>query len=86
MASQPQSSGSELLKHFDAETARTLAQRMKDGLIQEAHIREIIRLTAALPDYRDPDELDSLLEDAEDMDGEAFRAWVDQIIKESREG
>lgn len=86
MASQAQPSESELLKHFDPETAKALAQRLKDGEIEDVHIREIIRLTAALPDYREPEELESLLEDAEDMDGDAFRAWVDQIIKEAREG
>jgi hypothetical protein len=86
MASQPQPSGSELLKHFDGEIAKLLGQRLKDGTITPEHIREIIRLTAALPDYRETEELESLLEDAEDMDGDAFKAWVDQIIKEAREG
>lgn len=86
MASQPQPSENDLLKHFDAEAAKSLAQHLKDGLIEDVHIQEIIRLTAVLPNYRDPEELDSLLEDAEDMDGDAFKAWVDQIIKEAREG
>jgi len=76
----------DLLKHFDAESAKTLEQRLKEGLIEEVHIKEIIRLTAAVPNYREPEGLESLLEDAEDMDGDAFKAWVDQIIKESREG
>jgi len=76
----------DLLKHFDAESAKTLEQRLKEGLIEEVHIKEIIRLTATVPNYREPEGLESLLEDAEDMDGDAFKAWVDQIIKESREG
>jgi hypothetical protein len=86
MASQPQPQANELLKHFDGETAKLLGSRLKDGLITDQHIREIIRLTAALPDYREAEEIESLLEDAEDMDGDAFKAWVDQIIKEAREG
>jgi hypothetical protein len=86
MASQPQPQSNELLKHFDGETAKMLAGRLKDGLITDEHIREIVRLTAALPDYRATEEIESLLEDAEDMDGDAFKAWVDQIIKEAREG
>ena len=76
----------DLLKHFDAETAKTLDQHLKEGLIEDVHIQEIIRLTAELPNYREAEELESLLEDAEDMDGDAFKAWVDQIIKEAREG
>jgi hypothetical protein len=86
MASPGHPQANELLKHFDGETAKMLAGRLKDGLITDKHIQEIVRLTAALPDYRDAEEIESLLEDAEDMDGEAFKAWVDQIIKEAREG
>jgi hypothetical protein len=86
MASQPQTSVNELLKHFDKETATRLAQLVNGGSISADHLKEIVRLTSALPDYRDSEELDSLLEDAQDMDIDAFRAWVEQILKESKEG
>ena len=86
MASQPQPSVNELLKHFDKETAARLAQLVNSGSLSADHLKEIVRLTSALPDYRDSEELDSLLEDAEDMDADAFRAWVDQILKEAKDG
>jgi hypothetical protein len=84
MASQPQPPVNELLKHFDKEIAARLAQLVNSGSLSAEHLKEIVRLTSALPDYRDSEELDSLLEDAEDMDADAFRAWVDQILKEAK--
>lgn len=86
MAETPKASLAELLKHFDEETATRLARLANAGTITTGHVQEFIRLMAALPAYRDPEALDSLLEDAEDMAEDAFRAWVDQLLKEARKG
>jgi len=82
MAEAPSPSVNELLKHFDQETAARLARAMNEGMLDAEHLKELIRLTAANPKYRDPEELESLLEDAQEMDAEAFRTWVDQLLKE----
>ena len=78
-------SGNELLKHFDADAAARIAALLNKGAITADHVKEIIRLTSASPEYRDPDDFESLLEDAEEMDASAFRAWVDQLLKDEKE-
>jgi hypothetical protein len=76
----------DLLKHFDDETRDRLARALNSRAITVEHLQELVRLTAASPRYRDEEELESLLEDAEDMAPDAFRAWVDQLLKDEKDG
>ena len=74
----------ELLKHFDDELANRLAALVNEDKLSADHIKELIRLTSKRADYRDADELESVLEDAEEMDAPAFKVWVDQLIKDEQ--
>ena len=74
----------ELLKHFDDETSERLSHLVAEGSFTTEHVKELIRLTSKRSEYRDADALDSVLEDAEEMDAPAFKAWVDHIIKEGQ--
>ena len=74
----------DLLKHFDEETSQRLSHLVADGSFTVDHVKDLIRLTSKRSEYRDAEALDSVLEDAEEMDAPAFKAWVDHIIKEGQ--
>lgn len=82
MAKEESESPNDLLKHFDDELAQILKGWLSDEAITTDHVKEIIRLTSVDPRYRDPEAFESLLEDAEEMDAEAFREWVAHSIEE----
>lgn len=84
MATNPKNAD-DLLKHFDAEAAAKLKGMLAKGEITPKRIQEIIKLTSAVPDYRDADEFDSLLEDACEMDDDGFSSWVGKIIEEEKD-
>ncbi|MBI3828121.1 MAG: hypothetical protein HY291_01305 [Planctomycetes bacterium] len=84
MATHPQNVN-ELLKHFDAEIAAKLKGMLASGEITAKHIEQMIKLTAAVPDYRNNEDLDSLLEDACEMDADGFSSWVGKIIEEEKD-
>ena len=84
MATNPQNAN-DLLKHFDAETAAKLKALLASGEITAKHVEQIIKLTAAVPDYRDAEDLESLLEDACEMDADGFSSWIGKIIEEEKD-
>ena len=74
-----------LLKHFDEELSARLASLVNEETLEVGHIVELVRLTSKCPEYRDAEELDSVLEDAEEMDVPAFKTWVDDLIAKESE-
>lgn len=84
MATNPKNTN-ELLKHFDPDAAAKLKAMLASGEITPKRIEEIIKLTSKVPDYRDADEFDSLLEDACEMDDDGFSSWVGKIIEEEKD-
>ena len=75
----------DLLNHFDDEARKKLEGMLARGEITPERILQIIKLTSALPDYREPDEFDSLLEDAGEMDNDAFASWIGKIIEDEKD-
>ncbi len=85
MPASPDASGRDLLKHFDPDLASRLTKSLSSGAITAAHIQEIIRLTSELPQFRDAEEFESLLEDAEEMEASAFKEWVTRLLADERD-
>ena len=85
MAKNTPAVSKDLLSHFDDEARKKLEAMLAGGEITPEHIQQIIKLTAAVPDYRDADEFDSLLEDAGEMDQDAFASWIGKIIEDEKD-
>jgi hypothetical protein len=74
----------DLLKPFAPPAAQLLREAVSNETLSLAHLQEIARLAAQVPRYRAAEELESLLEDAEEMDLEAFRDYVAEIVREAK--
>lgn len=71
----------ELLKPLAEDTAERARELLKSGEISSKHLVEIVKLSQEVKYFQDPENLDSLLEDAEEMDLSAFRIWIEEMKK-----
>lgn len=85
MPASPDAAGKELLKHFDPELAACLSKALASGTITAAHVAQIVRLTSELPQFRDVEAFESLLEDAEEMEASAFKEWVTRLLADEKD-
>ena len=76
---------SELLSRLDREIRAELQRRLLDKSVTRQHVAELYRMVSSIPEERDAEAIEALLDGAAGMDADELRQWVDDRIVESRD-
>jgi len=71
----------DLLSRFDPEVRAELFERLSSKTITEAHLVQLYRLHAAVPEERDADSVAELLDATRSMEADEFKSWIDDRIQ-----
>jgi len=73
------------LRNFDLETQAAAREKLDEGSIQPGHVLQLYKLWTAVPEERDGELIQDLIETAERMSVEDFTDYVSGVIASWRD-